>query len=370
MEPRRSLLVQGDCLDVMRALEDRLCQSLRMIYIDPPFFSGTDYTLKKKGSGSQTAAPSLEDIRTYSDKWTGGLQGYLDYFRPRLLMMRSLLRPDGCIWVHLDWHICHYMKVLLDETFGYGCFVNEIIWKRTNSPKGQSNAFGSQHDVILLYARDRRKFVLRPVFRDHDERSLVPYSYRDERGLFRLIEIEAQGIQRSQDRRQFEWRGRTAPYLYSAQTLDRWADEGLIYRSRNGRYSKKQYLSDSDGVPVSDLWMDIPPLQGSSSEYLGFVTQKPEPLLSRMISCATDEGDLVADFFCGSGTTAVVAERLHRRWIACDISETAIELTVRRLREFARCEYALERINERSQSDDTRDDLSSYSQVDSVRPTR
>jgi adenine specific DNA methylase Mod len=268
---------------------------------------------------------------TYSDKWKGGLQEYLDFMRVRLEAMKPLLRDDGSLWVHLDWHVSHYIKVILDEIFGYENFVNEVVWKRTNSPKAQSKGFGSQHDVILLYAVNASEFKTKQVYRQHDEKSRKPYSYKDERGKFRLIEIEAQGIQRTESRKEFEWRGRTAPYLYRAETLDEWWDEGLIYTSKHGRYTKKQYLSDVPGVPVSDLWTDISPVQGISKEHTGFLTQKPEALLERIIDSSTEPGDIVVDFFAGSGTTAVVANRMNRRWVICDLSEAAIKISKQRL---------------------------------------
>ncbi len=324
-------LYMGDCLDVIESMRGQFDEKVRLIYIDPPFLSGTDYTLKEKGKGSSDKAPRLQERKTYSDKWIGGLDEYLQFMEKRITAMKQLLRHDGSIWVHLDWHVSHYVKTVLDKVFGYSNFVNEIVWRRTNSPKAQSKGFGSQHDIILLYAKDTTHFSIRPVYRTHDEKSKKPYRYRDERGRFRLIEIEAQGIQRTEHRKEFQWKGRTAPYLYKKSTLDKWWEEGRIYVSKNGRYSKKQYLSDVPGVPVSDLWVDISPIQGASREYSGFLTQKPVALLERIIECATDPTDLVADFFGGSGTTAIAAHNLGRSWILCDSSEIAVELTKERL---------------------------------------
>ena len=334
MSDWQNLILHGDCLDVIREHQEILSGKVRLIYIDPPFLSGTDYTLKTRSSGDSQTAGILHEEITYSDKWTGGLDEYLKFMKVRLEAMKPLLSEDGSLWVHLDWHVSHYVKVILDEIFGYSNFVNEIVWKRTNSPKAQSKGFGSQHDVILLYASDATKFRTHPTYREHDERSRKPYSYKDERGKFRLIEIEAQGIQRTEDRKQFEWRGRTAPYLYRKVTLDEWWDAGLIYTSKNGRYTKKQYLDDVPGVLVSDLWTDIHPVQGASKEHTGFLTQKPEALLERIIESSTNQGNIVADFFVGSGTTIVVAERLNRRWIACDTSQAAIRVTKERLERY------------------------------------
>ncbi|MBN2230503.1 MAG: site-specific DNA-methyltransferase [Candidatus Thorarchaeota archaeon] len=302
----------------------------RQIYIDPPFLSGTIYTKKTRVDGDAESSAIVSDIETYNDKWAS-IDEYLEFMRPRLTVMKDLLTENGSLWVHLDWHVSHYVKVLLDGIFGYENFVNEIVWTRTNSPKTQSKGFGAQHDVILLYALDSEKFQTNSVYRKHDERSKRPYSYKDDRGRFRLIEIEAQGIQRSENRKQFEWRGRTAPYLYRKETLEKWWREDLIYRSRNGRYTKKQYLDDTLGIPVSDLWFDIAPVQGKSKEYTGFLTQKPVALLERIIQSASESGDLVGDFFAGSGTTAIAAASLRRRWILCDLSASAIEVAKERI---------------------------------------
>jgi adenine specific DNA methylase Mod len=218
MEEWENCIFHGDCLTMLESYGHKYQGNVKLIYIDPPFLSKTDYTLKQKGKGGRSRAAALKETSTYSDKWEGGLDEYLKYMRARLNAMKPLLRHDGSIWVHLDWHVSHYMKVILDDIFGYDNFVNEIVWRRTNSPKAQSRAFGTQHDVILLYAANPSDFALNPVYREHDKKSLRPYSYQDEKGKFRLIEIEAHGIQRTESRKQFERRGRTAPYLYRPET--------------------------------------------------------------------------------------------------------------------------------------------------------
>lgn len=335
MPLQRNILAYGDCLDFIERYRNQLQERLQTIYIDPPFFSGSEYTMQTRSMGAPESAPSLKEKTTYIDKWEGGLKKYLEFMEAALEAMISLLKPSGCLWVHLDWHVSHYIKTILDSILGYGNFVNEIIWRRTNSPKVQSKGFGAQHDTILLYAKKPEQFIVKQPYRKHDERTLRPYRYKDERGRFRLIEIEAQGIQRTEGRKQFEWQGRTAPYLYNKQTLDEWWKEGLIYTSKNKRYSKKQYISDVPGVPVSDLWMDISPLQGSSVEYRGFLTQKPLALIRRIIESTSSPGEVIADFFVGSGTSIVAAEGLARKWVACDASDVAIDLCKQRLAEEA-----------------------------------
>ena len=330
MDSLKNLLFKGDCLEIIQDKLQEYKKKFKLIYIDPPFLSGTQYSVKQRVGGDEESSGKLSETFTYNDKWESH-QEYLEFMKPRLEAIKDLLSENGSLWVHLDWHISHYVKVMLDDIFGYSNFVNEIVWKRTNSPKAQSKGYGTQHDVILLYSVNSQDFQIKPMYREHDSRSLKPYSYKDERGKFRLIEIEAQGIQRTQDRKQFEWRGRTAPYLYKREKLDEWWENGIIYRSKNGRYTKKQYFKDSPGLLISDLWHDIAPVQGASKENTGFLTQKPEALLDRIIKSATEEGDLVGDFFAGSGTTAVVAEKLSRKWIICDQSQSSIEVITQRL---------------------------------------
>jgi len=313
-------LILGDNLQVLRTLPS---ESIDLIYIDPPFFSGRTYNVIWGDSN---------EVRTFYDIWEGGIDSYLIWLNARLWEMRRVLKKTGSIYVHCDWHASHYIKTEMDKLFGYENFRNEIVWRRTNSPKSQSGAFGAQYDSILFYSKTA-KFIWCPIFRKFDDKSLRPYGYSDERGRFRLIELEAQGVQRTPNRRQFKFKDRIAPWLYSLDKLLEWDKKGLIYRTKNGRYCKKQYLDEMEGILVSDLWVDdqIPPLQGSKSEVVGYPTQKPESLLERIIKASSNEGDLVADFFCGGGTTLAVAMKLKRRFIGCDSSRVAISVTLDRL---------------------------------------
>jgi len=239
-------LVHRDCLDVAGSLAPA---SLDLIYVDPPFFSGRDQSgHAHRGQG---------DV-SYPDRWQGGLDEYLAWLEPRLAAMRPLLKPSGSLYVHLDWHAVHYVKVALDRLYGYGNFLNEIVWfygLGGSSPR----YWPRKHDTLLWYAR--------------------------EAGLHH-----------------FE-----APR--TAATSQR----------MKGR-SKK----------VPDYW-DIPSLNNMAKERLGYPTQKPEALLERIVVSSCPPGGVVADFFCGSGTTLAVAERTGRRWIGCDTSEDAIAVSRTRL---------------------------------------
>lgn len=304
-------LILGDNLKVLKALADdpSIKGKIKLIYIDPPFATKKDFM-----KNEETA---------YSDKVVGST--FIEFLRKRIILLRDLLSEDGVLFVHLDEKKGHYIKIVLDEVFGEYNYRNEIIWRKTNSPKAQTTGFGNQHDIIYLYTKsDQAKFS--KAYKPFDEKSVKPYSYEDERGKFRLIELEAQGVQKSVNRRQFPFKERTAMWLYKIEKLEEWDKENLIYTSAGGRYSKKQYLEDMEGVLVSDLWVDegVSPLQGSNSENTDYPTQKPEALLARIIESASKPGDLILDAFAGSGTTLAVAEKLGRKWIGIDCGKLSM----------------------------------------------
>jgi len=330
----KNRLIWGDNFLVMGSLLKEFAGKVNLIYVDPPFATGDNFTFTVNigDQAEVTKEPSALEVKAYRDTWGKGMQSYLQMMYDRLVLMKELLADTGSIYVHLDWHVGHYVKLIMDEIFGKENFINEIIWKKTNSPKAQSKTFGTQHDVIFWYSiTDKHPY--NKVYREFDKGSLKPYIYNDNngKGKYRLIEIEAQGVQRTAGRKQFDFRGRKAPWLYSLEKLEKWYQEGRIYKSKNGRYSKKQYLSEVEGLLVSDLWFDkeVSPIQ--SAEKVGYETQKTKSLLKRIIEATSNEGDLVADFFCGSGTTGAVAEKLGRRWIMCDLGRFAIHTTRKRL---------------------------------------
>jgi DNA modification methylase len=304
-------LILGDNLKVLKSLTEdpNIRGKVKMIYIDPPFATKQDFMKKEE--------------KAYSDKVVGS--AFIEFLRKRLILLRELLSEDGVIFVHLDEKKGHYIKIVLDEIFGEYNYRNGIIWRKTNSPKAQTVGFGNQHDIIFLYTKsDQSKFT--KAYKPFDEKSIKPYSYEDEKGKFRLIELEAQGVQKSARRKQFPFKGRNAMWLYKIDTLEEWERDNLIYTSAGGRFSKKQYLDDMEGVLVSDLWVDegVSPLQGSNPENTSYPTQKPEALLSRIINASTVEGDLILDAFAGSGTTLSVAEKTSRKWIGIDCGKLAI----------------------------------------------
>lgn len=253
-------LIWGDNLAVLRALPSA---TVDLVYADPPFFSGREY--RRTGNGQ----------RAFSDVWEGGMPSYLTWLTERLAEMRRLLRPSGSIFVHLDAHAVHYVKIEMDRLFGPERFINEIIWHYTGGGRSK-RYFSNKHDTLLWYGRG-------PAWTFNIDAVRVPY--QPESGYARGGIVSARG---------------------------------------------KRYLPHPAGTPVDDVW-DIPMVNPLARERTGYPTQKPEALLERIIAAASAPGDMVADFFCGSGTTPVVAQRLDRRWTACDASETAIAITTRRL---------------------------------------
>ena len=229
---------------------------------------------------------------------------------PRLYLMRELLSDKGSIYVHIDWHVGHYVKILMDEIFGKDNFKNEIIWRRSNANMNtNASQFSRNHDIILFYSKSIENYFKRQ-FKPYSEQTLKMYKYDDNdgRGKYRLQELRD----------------------YSEESRKKFREEGKIYELNNREYLK-QYISDKEGVSLDSVWEDIPSLQGSSQERLNYATQKPEKLLERIIKASSNENSIVADFFAGSGTTGAVAEKLGRRWIMSDLGKPANMIIRKRL---------------------------------------
>lgn len=306
---------------------------LKLVYIDPPFDVGYDFSLDVAvGEDSFNKEPSVLEQLAYRDTWGKGAESFVNMIHQRLRLLHDLIAEDGTIFLHCDSRTKHLTRLILDEVFGSSNFRSEIVWKKTNSPKAQAGGLGAQYDTILWYSKSEN-FTFNQPYRSFDDKAMKPYGYSDDRGRFRLIELEAQGVQKSANRRSFDFKGRVAQWVYNIDQLNLWDETGYIYTTSNGRFAKKQYLHEMEGVLVSDIWVDedVPPLQGKSGENVDYPTQKPETLLRRIIEMASKEGDLVADFFVGSGTTLAVAEKLGRTWIGADLGRFAIHTSRKRL---------------------------------------
>ena len=300
-EPNR--LIWGDNLHVMRQIDSA---SVDLIYIDPPFFSGRNYNVMW---GDNNERRSFEDI------WEGGLDGYLVWLNARLYEMKRILKPAGSIYVHCDWHASHYIKVEMDKIFGYPNFRNELVWHyRSSAMTGAQSVFPRKHDVLLFYTKGGAWTFNMPREEEISENMLNRWGkYLEADGrtvLYGSIKHEAKEESRSRQRifKEFKREPKDSDIAF------------LVNPSR-----------------VRSVWSDIPEVRNHPryAETIGYPTQKPERLLERIIETSSNEGDVVADFFIGGGTTAAVAQRLGRRFIACDQSRVAVAVTAERLKEQA-----------------------------------
>lgn len=323
---RQNLLFLGDNLSILDCLIARsFTGRINLIYIDPPFGTGSDFHF------AADARNHLNNRKAYTDSWAEGLDTYLQWMYERLLLMKELLAEDGSIYVHLDDHVSNYVKIIMDEIFGRDNMVNQIIWQRTGA-HNDPMAFGRNYDIILFYQKSPRRKWNCPLV-DYDEVHLSRYFQKDADGRwYRLNNPTGKGYQ---DHVRNFGRGPVKPprdrhWSVNQEQVDRWLNEGRIVYTSSGYPFVKKYLDEMPGRRVQSIWTDLIPPR-SSNELTGFPTQKPEKLLQRIIKASSNEGDMVADFFCGSGTTLVAAEKLNRHWIGCDASEEAVQITMNRL---------------------------------------
>ncbi|CAG1021328.1 Modification methylase DpnIIB [Methylococcales bacterium] len=277
-----NLLVFGDNLQILKTfnenkdplVKNKIKGKVKLIYIDPPFATKEDFGSK-------------EGARAYNDKKRGA--EFVEFLRRRLIIAKELLSEDGSIFVHLDWKKAHYIKLVLDEIFSENDLRREIIWSKGNlfGYAASAENFVHSHDTILYYAKNSSQVLFNKLYQSYPEEYIKErFKHEDSKGLYRL-------------------------------------------QGKN----QKQYLEDSKGVPIKDVWDDISIINVMALEKTDYPTQKPEALLERIIKTSTNEGDLVMDFFCGSGTALIAAEKLNRRWIGCDIGKLAIYATQKRLLE-------------------------------------
>lgn len=284
----KNRLIWGDNKYIMASLLPEFAGKINLIYIDPPFATGADFSINiKLGDLEWTKEASVIEEKAYRDTWGKGLNSYLQMMYERLVLMRELLADNGSIYVHLDWHVGHYVKIMLDEIFGEENFRNQVLWcyKRWTAV---SKNFQNLHDILLFYSKTSNYSFNQLLEKYADDEA--HFTEKDEKGWYR-------------------WQ-----YLGG----------------------KKYKLYKKEGVRMGDWW-EVSYINSMAKERTGFPTQKPEKLLDRIIKASSNEGDLVADFFCGSGTTGAVAEKLGRRWIMSDLSKFAVHTTRKRLLDIPDC---------------------------------
>ncbi len=354
----------GDNLDLLR--EYVATESVDLVYLDPPFNSNATYNvLFREKTGEQSAAQitAFEDTWHWSDEaeaayhelvtegprrlgelmqtlrallGSSDMMAYLSMMAPRLVELNRVLSASGSIYLHCDPTASHYLKLVMDAVFGAVNFKSEIVWKRT-SAHSSAKRYGPVHDTILFYSKSNN-FTWNPLFQPYDQHYIDEfYTHEDADGRrWRRSDLTGAGVRRGETGN--PWRGinvtaKGRHWFVPPSELDKLDASGKIHwpAKAGGMPMLKRYLNEQPGVPLQDVWVDLPPLHNLAAERLGYPTQKPEALLERIIRASSNEGDVVLDPFCGCGTSINVAERLHRRWIGLDVTHLAISLIQHRL---------------------------------------
>jgi len=363
-------LYYGDNLDILRRYTKD--ETVDLVYLDPPFKSNQDYNVlfaEQNGSRSAAQIKAFEDTwrwdqeaaRTYQETVETGpenvskvmqafrtflgendMLAYLSMMAPRLIELRRVLKPTGSVYLHCDPTAIHYLKLLLDAVFGPTNFRNEITWKRRvgmSSAVHESNRFGVCTDIILFFAKTDET-LFKPQYNrntpEYQEYIRERFTMKDEHG--RLFQATSLVNPAYRPNLIYDYKGYKSPkngWMITKEKMEQWDREGRIYfpEDKEGRLRRKSYADELKGMPVQNLWTDIPEINSQAQERLGYPTQKPEALLERIIGASSNEGDVVLDPFCGCGTAVAVAQKLKRQWIGIDITHLAITLIRHRLQD-------------------------------------
>lgn len=347
----------GDCLDVLKELHRKHPDGfIDLIYIDPPFNSKRNYNvlfeevdLKDTKAQKQAFADTWSNV-SYKDtlhelqtldldlfkfltaldaiRLSKGAIAYLTTMAIRIWYMRKVLKDTGSFYLHCDPTMSHYLKILCDLIFGEQNFRNEIVWKRTTAHNDPTK-FGNNIDMIFYYCKSKDN-IWNKQFQDYNEEYLKRFKNKDSAGrLWMDDNLTAKGL--SGGGYEYEYKGAKSLWRVPIATMKRLDNEGKLHFTKKGGIRLKRYLDTSKGLTLQALWDDISPINSQAKEKLGYPTQKPEALLERIIKASSNENDLVADFFCGCGTTIAVAQKLNRQWLGADISHLAIRLILDRL---------------------------------------
>ncbi len=306
---------------------------IKLIYIDPPFDVGADFSMDIEiGGETLTKKPNMLEELAYRDTWGKGADSFIAMIYERLVLMRDLLAEDGSIYVHCDWRVNSYIRLVMDEVFGK--YTSEIAWKKSRSVKSQSNHFSNIKDSIFVFTKSDN-LIFNPQFVPKDEQLLKTH-YRhveEETGRrYNLADFTQNG---SGPPRMFGDKEIGPPpgkhWIWSQDKIDDGMKNGLILFSKTGIPYVKRYFDAGEGTRVADIWDDIYPVNQVAKERVDYPTQKPEALLERIIKASSNKDDIVCDFFAGSGTTLAVAEKLNRKWIGSDLGKFSIHTTRKRL---------------------------------------
>jgi DNA modification methylase len=340
----RNRLIWGDKKYVLPSLLIEFANSVDLIYIDPPFDTGADFSYLAEvpdhevATASFTKLPSVIEQKAYRDTWGEGrthLDSYLRWFYETIIFLEKLLKPTGSIYIHLDWRVCHYVKAVADEALGRENFRSEIVWKRRVGMVEQTKTFGSCTDLLLFYSKTDDYTYRREYSKGGTEDYVRErFKFVDESGRRYMLNTLVNPANRPT--LVYDYKGYKPPpngWAISKKRMEQFDREGKLHfpKDKNGRIQRKEFFDEWKGRPIQNLWDDIYQVNSMAKERVDYPTQKPEALVKRIIEASSNTGDLVLDCFCGSGTSAVVAEKTGRRWIACDLSRFAIHTTRKRL---------------------------------------
>ena len=334
-----NLVIRGECLSACAYLKDRGI-TVDLVYIDPPFASGADYAKKVYLRRNPRVAEALreaeneldiEELRAFEEKMYGDIwnkESYLNWMYENLMAIKSVMSDTASIYVHLDWHIGHYVKILMDEVFGEDNFRNEIVWKRATA-HSDANYYGNNYDSIYFYTLSSDSFFENPT-QEYEESYLARFKSKDEDGrLWESGNLTAKGLKGSGYT--YTYKGCTSLWRCPIETMERLDKEGRLYFTKNGGIRLKVYKDELKGMPCQALWTDINAVNSQADERVDYATQKPEALLERIIKASSTKNMVVADFFGGSGVTAAVAAKTGRRFIHADVNLNSIQTTRDRL---------------------------------------
>lgn len=340
-EETENMLIQGECVSACAYLKEKGIK-VDLVYIDPPFASGADYAKKIYIRRNPLVAEALkkaeqelddDEMKAFEEKMYGDIwdkEKYLNWMYENLMAIRSVMSENASIYVHLDYHIGHYVKILLDEIFGEDNFRNEIIWKRSTA-HSDAEFFGNNYDCIYFYTNSQFDYIFNTIFQPYDESYLARFTQVDEDGRkWESGNLTAKGL--SGGGYDYTYKGCRSLWRMPIETMKKMDELGRLHFTKKGGIRSKVYLDELPGMPSQSLWLDIKPINSQAKEKQGYATQKPEALLERIVKASSDEGLVVADFFGGSGVTAAVANKLGRKFIHTDINVNSIQTARDRLK--------------------------------------
>ena len=332
-----NLIIRGECVSACAYLKDKGI-TVDLVYIDPPFASGADYAKKVYVRRNPKVAEAIrqaeleldiEELKVFEEKMYGDVwdkERYLNWMYENLMAIKSVMSDTASIYVHLDYHIGHYVKILLDEIFGEDNFRNEIIWKRATA-HSDAEFYGNNFDCLYFYTKSQDKYIFNTVYQPYEEAYLARFTQCDSDGRkWDSGNLTAKGLQGGGY--EYTYKGCRSLWRMPLETMERLDKEGRLHFTKNGGIRSKVYLDELPGMPSQSMWTDINAVNSQAEERTDYATQKPEALLERIIKASSNEGMVVVDFFGGSGVTAAVAHKLNRKFIHNDIGINSIQ-TVR-----------------------------------------